>query len=103
VEVATAPTAPTTEAACKRIQVPSPSRDDERVQKIEHLARVLRVLRVGRKQDGTSAGALYGLEVACRTDYRRYLLPDAVAHALGRRRDADVGPRSRLHRRSKFR
>src|SRR5918993_245513 len=85
------------------VQVPGPSRDDERVEKVEHLARVLCILRIWRQQDGTSAGALYSLEVARRADDRRYLFPDAVAHPLGRRRDADVGPRSRLHWRSKFR
>jgi hypothetical protein len=74
------------------IQVPGPSRDDERVEKVEHLARVLCILRIWRQQDGTSAGALYSLEVARRADDRRYLFPDAVAHPLGRRRDADVGP-----------
>jgi hypothetical protein len=73
------------------IQVPSPSCDDERVEKIKHLARVLCVLRVGRKEDGTSAGALHGLYIARRADDRRYLLPDAVANPLGRRSYADVG------------
>src|SRR5919106_5750701 len=43
------------------IQVPSPSRDDERIQEIQDPARVLRIFRIRRQQDGTPADALDGL------------------------------------------
>src|SRR5215210_7619064 len=74
------------------IQVPSTSCDDERVEKVEHPARVFRIFRIWRQQEWARAGALHGLYVARRADDRRYLLPDAIAHPFGRRRDADVGP-----------
>src|SRR5215210_1369204 len=50
------------------IQVPSPSRYDERVQKLQDTARVFRISPVGRQQDRTPAGALYGLDVTRRAD-----------------------------------
>jgi hypothetical protein len=86
-----------------RIQVPSPSCDDERVEKVEHPARVLRIFGIWRQQDWARAGALHGLYVARRADNRRYLLPDAVADLLRSRCDTDIRPGLPFHRRSKFR